>query len=316
MINLTYTSSNGTVFDLLSWEGLKTETANYHKYQWGASVQTQRFGEKIVNFTKKAQMYEATFLFRGNLEERRQKIEEFHFCTEYDIAKQTPGRITWGSNYIECYITQSSTQPRDNGGTYTENNVSIYCPYPFWIEEQTIRIFPQDKPIPQLETDKGYPEPSTKFSYPYAYSYVAGRTAMAINTRHYDSSNFRLVCYGATDSVEINIGGRVGTLQFKIITICCGQLGLGEALGIVAGAAEIIVAAVLTVNSVPAVRKIYFFPICGHSCGKLSSLLGKCPFGIKGHDSSQLEGLLKHRKYRLIKAADGLNRLPPQCYEL
>lgn len=209
MINLTYTSSNGTVFDLLSWEGLKTETANYHKYQWGASVQTQRFGEKIVNFTKKAQMYEATFLFRGNLEERRQKIEEFHFCTEYDIAKQTPGRITWGSNYIECYITQSSTQPRDNGGTYTENNVSIYCPYPFWIEEQTIRIFPQDKPIPQLETDKGYPEPSTKFSYPYAYSYVAGRTAMAINTRHYDSSNFRLVCYGATDSVEINIGGHL-----------------------------------------------------------------------------------------------------------
>lgn len=209
MINLTYTSSNGTVFDLLSWEGLKTETANYHKYQWGASVQTQRFGEKIVNFTKKAQMYEATFLFRGNLEERRQKIEEFHFCTEYDIAKQTPGRITWGSNYIECYITQSSTQPRENGGTYTENNVSIYCPYPFWIEEQTIRIFPQDKPIPQLETDKGYPEPSTKFSYPYAYSYVAGRTAMAINTRHYDSSNFRLVCYGATDSVEINIGGHL-----------------------------------------------------------------------------------------------------------
>lgn len=209
MINLTYTSSNGTVFDLLSWEGLKTETANYHKYQWGASVQTQRFGEKIVNFTKKAQMYEATFLFRGNLEERRQKIEEFHFCTEYDIAKQTPGRITWGSNYIECYITQSSTQPRDNGGTYTENNVSIYCPYPFWIEEQTIRIFPQDKPIPQLETDKGYPEPSTKFSYPYAYSYVAGRTAMAINTRHYDSSNFRLVCYGATDLVEINIGGHL-----------------------------------------------------------------------------------------------------------
>lgn len=224
MINLTYTSSNGTVFDLLSWEGLKTEKANFHKYKWGASVQAERFGEKVVNFTKGSQMYETTFLFRGNAEERRQKIEEFHFCTEYDIAKQTPGKITWGANYIECYITQSDTQPRDDGGTYTENTVSIYCPYPFWIEEQKIRIFPQDKPVPQLETDKGYPEPSTKFSYPYAYSYVAGRTAMAINTRHYDASNFRLVCYGATDAVDINIGGHrynvnhaIGLREYMVI---------------------------------------------------------------------------------------------------
>jgi hypothetical protein len=216
MIELTYTSSNGTVFNLLSWDGLKTEKANFHKYKWGASVQAERLGEKIVNFTKGSQMYEATFLFRGLPEARRQMIEDFHFCTEYDIAKQTPGRITWGSDYIECYITQSSTAPRDDGGSYTENTVSIYCPYPFWIEEQTISIFPQDPPQPARDTDKGYPQPSTKFSYPYPYSYSPGRNARLVNTRHYDASNFKLVCYGATDSVEITMGGHLYNVNHAI----------------------------------------------------------------------------------------------------
>ena len=214
MITLTYTCSNGTVFNLLSWEGVKTEKSNYHKYKWSAEVQKARFGDRIVNFTKASCFYEATFLFRGTKEARRQQIDAFHFCTEYDIAKQTPGRITWGSDYIECYITESSTEPRDDGGVYTENKVSIYCPYPFWIEEQTISIFPQDPPQPALDTDKGYPQ--TKISYPVPYSYSPGRNARLVNTHHYDSSNFRLVAYGATESLDVNIGGHRYNVNHEI----------------------------------------------------------------------------------------------------
>ena len=221
MIELTYTSSNGTVFDLLSWEGLKTEKANYHKYKWGAEVQKARFGDRLVNFTKASCFYEATFLFRGSKEARRRQIDAFHFCTEYDIVKQTPGRITWGSDYIDCYITESSTEPRDDGGAYTENIVSIYCPYPVWIEDQVLNILPQGSK-PQLETDKGYPQ--TKISYPYAYSYTAGRTAIAINTNHYDASNFRLIAYGATEALDITMGGHrynvnhaIGLREYMVI---------------------------------------------------------------------------------------------------
>ena len=93
-------------------------------------------------------------------------------------------------------------------------------------------------------------------------------------------------------AVEIYVCGGVGALKLQIIAVSCGQLGFSEALGVVAGAAEVVVAAVLTVNSIPAVGKGYFFPICRHGCGNFGSLLGKCPFGIEINDSSQFESLL------------------------
>lgn len=198
---LKYVSSNGTAFDLLSWDGLKAESADFHKYKWASSVTKKQYGEIVNYFTKAAHSYKATFCFRGSPASRRAKIDAFHFCTEYDIAHQTPGRIYWGSDYIECYIIESDTIPKKKyEQTYTENSVVIYCPYPFWIEEQTLSINPINGSSSSSETDKGYDA-----SYPYSYSYAPSPTAQFMHIDHYADSNFKLIVYGPTDEVSITI---------------------------------------------------------------------------------------------------------------
>ena len=205
-MRLQYISSNGTSFDLLSWEGLKLKTANFHKYSWGVNASAKQYGVKLNYFTKEAQEYTATIYFRGAYNSRKVKVESFHACTEYDISHQTPGRIYWGSDYIDCYVRVSSTYP---DGDYTVNDITIYCPYPFWIEEQTLSINPIIGSTGRV-TDKGYPaDRATPYTYPYEYSYPISKNATYMNIDHYADSAFKMVVYGPTSGVNINIAGNI-----------------------------------------------------------------------------------------------------------
>ena len=212
-IRLQYVSSNGESFDLLSWDGLKLKKANFHKYSWNPNAAAKQYGVKLNYFMKDAQEYTATIYFKGSDETRRERVESFHACTEYDISHQTPGRIYWGADYIECYIRTSSTYPDEQTDIYTVNDITIYCPYPFWIEEQSISINPiignAGRP-----TDKGYPSDRTvPFSYPYLYSYPISKTATYMEIDHYADSAFKMVVYGPTSGVNINIAGNVYAVE-------------------------------------------------------------------------------------------------------
>jgi len=214
--NVTYTSSNGSTFELLTFDGLKLEKADFHKYSWGKKVSTRQFGERLLYFTKAAQTYKATILFKGAPAARREKINAFHAATEYDITHQTPGRITWGLDYIDCFIVDSDTAPRSDGASYTENQVTIYCPNPFWIEEMTTLIMPTTHG--SRATDKGYPADRTHpNSYPYSYSYPYAPNAVFIHVDHYTESPFRLVVYGPATDVDINISGNIYKVDHQIL---------------------------------------------------------------------------------------------------
>lgn len=214
--NITYTSSNGTTFELLTFDGLKLEKADFHKYSWGRKVTSRQFGERLNYFTKAAQTYKCTLLFRGAYADRRDKINAFHMATEYDITHQTPGRITWGLDYIDCYIVDSDTAPRDDGSAYTQNQITIYCPNPFWIEEVSTLIMPTTQEV--RATDKGYPADRTiPNSYPYAYSYPFAPNAVFLNVDHYTESPFKLIVYGPCTDVDINISGNIYKVNHQIL---------------------------------------------------------------------------------------------------
>jgi hypothetical protein len=82
-------------------------------------------------------------------------------------------------------------------------------------------------------------------------------------------------------SIQINIGRGVGTLQFQIVASSLGQSGFLKALGIVASSAMVIIAAILAVNGVPAVRQIDLLPVRRETGRNLGCLLGECPLGIE-----------------------------------
>ena len=215
-LEITYTSSNGTSFNLRSFDGLKLEKADFHKYSWKRNVESRRYGERLLSFGKAAQTYKCTFLFRGGIMERLAQLDAFHKATEYDITHKTPGRIKWGIDYIDCYIVESDTGPKDDGSAYTKNDVTIYCPSPFWIEEVTTLIMPTTQG--SRATDKGYAADRTiPNSYPYSYSYPYAPNAVFIDVDHFTESPFKLIVYGPCTDVSINISGNIYKVDHQVL---------------------------------------------------------------------------------------------------
>jgi hypothetical protein len=125
---LQYTSSNGQTFDL-KCSPLRTKSATYTSYDWAPQAINQQLGANVYRFDKNAKTYQTVITITGNETERRQWLNLLHAAFEHDIITMTPGRITHGMYYMECYIISSSVAYSE---PWTNNTLSIYCPYPFW----------------------------------------------------------------------------------------------------------------------------------------------------------------------------------------
>lgn len=213
MPKIYFKSSNGTIFDLRDFTGCKLKDADFHKYSWGRATTKKQYGEVLDRFTKDAQLYSAKIIFKGTPDQRRQQVEQFHFETERDIANQSVGRIYWNNDYIECYVIDSDTYPSDDNPLWTENEVTFYCPYPFWIEEKVIEITPSEESI--ISTDKGYRE-NDNWGYPYPYSYGTSPNVSHFYVDHYAPSDFKLIAYGPFYEMYVNISGNVYNVNYPI----------------------------------------------------------------------------------------------------
>lgn len=213
MINVTYTSSRGKVFNLLSFDSAKLEKANFNSYTWGKEVVSRQFGEIVNRFTKSAQSFDCTFKFKGAPSARRALIEAFNFESEYDICHNAVGRITWGNCYIEGYWMSADTQPEEDGKTYTVLKKTFYAPFPFWIEKQVVNIFPSMQGSEEEDT-KGYVPSDNRYGYPYSYG--GAPTTIFIDTDHYKDSDFKMIVYGPASSVQWTIGSNVYEVDFEL----------------------------------------------------------------------------------------------------
>ena len=125
---LKYTSSNGQTFDLKVGR-FRTRTADYHLYAWEPQTIKQQYGANVYRFDRAAKTYQTKLTVFGNLDERKTFLNILHAAFEHDIVTLTPGRITHGQYYIECYITSVNTYYEE---PWTQNDLAIFCPYPFW----------------------------------------------------------------------------------------------------------------------------------------------------------------------------------------
>ena len=163
-MNLIYTSSNGMNFDLKVGP-FRTRTADYHNFEWEPQTIQQQYGSKVYRFDKPAKEYETTLTVFGTLEERKKQLNLLHAAFDNDIVTMTPGRITHGMYYIECYITSSETY---YDKPWTQNMLQIFCPYPFWrrdidyhlkvedVDEYEYLDFPYDFPYDYRAKLPGY----------------------------------------------------------------------------------------------------------------------------------------------------------------
>ena len=193
---LQYQSSDGQVFNLKS-SPLRTRTANYHDYSWNPMIREQQYGERVYRFNKQAAYYTTVLDVSGSIAQRKQTLNELHAAFDRDIYNLTPGRIIHGEYYIECYVTFSSTGYND---PFTENELSIYCPYPFWVKEH----------LYQFAARESTSEVNEFLDYPYGFEYdfMSATTGQAMVTNEgAGPANFKLIFYGNALNPFISMDG-------------------------------------------------------------------------------------------------------------
>lgn len=197
-VKLQYLASSGNVYNLKG-DGLRTKKANYHNWNWGVDGTTLQFGMRIAAFKKAVATYETQLIFTGSVEKRRAMVDALHDDFEHDIRVMKPGRIIWGDYYIDCYATVSSTEP-DNNALWTDNNVTFYCPYPFWIHESSKSFLPQD----DVESDQEYLE----YPLDYKYDYFVGFPGTGKWVRDFPwRCEFKMIIYGPCIDPTVTVNG-------------------------------------------------------------------------------------------------------------
>lgn len=205
-VKVTYTGSSGNTYNLKLKERLRLKKANFHKYSWGMDTTKQQYGVTVDAFRRDPITYDASLIFTGSYEENKDMLEALHQDFERDILTNKQGKLTWGDYSIGTFATSSSTYPNDN--EETQNDVSFYCPYPFWIKEKTINIFPYTPTI--LDNDKQY-------SYEYPYGYASSQERVVhFETGHYAESDFRIVAYGPFSELNVEINNDVKRIVYAV----------------------------------------------------------------------------------------------------
>lgn len=165
---LKYTSSNGQTYDLKVGK-FRTRTADYQDYSWIPQTIQQQYGANVYRFDRDTKTYETTLSVFGSTAERRTFLNLLHAAFDHDIVTLTPGRITHGEYYIECFITESSTYYED---PFTQNTLQIFCPYPFW--RRDIKYDLQAAEAEEYEY--------LDFEYDFMYDYAATLPGFAMIT--------------------------------------------------------------------------------------------------------------------------------------
>lgn len=195
---LYYQSSNGAVFDLKDGQILRTRTADFHTHAWSPQTVEQQYGSAVQRFDKEALTFTILFSLTGSLEKRREMLNQLHAAFEADIFNRTPGRITHGAFYIDGYVIASSTYPE---APFTQNEIQIYCPYPFWVRDHEFRFETIEDSAQQYEY--------LDYAYDYAYDFAAHLPGYGkIENPGEAPANYHIRIYGPATAPYVSVGNR------------------------------------------------------------------------------------------------------------
>lgn len=204
-VPITYVASSGNRYDLIT-NGIKHREANYYSWAWDVEGTKLQYGYRVADFSRDAAVYDTELIFYGSEQRRRTLVQNLHDDFENDVRTKRAGKIIWGDYYLECYITESSTEPTEVG-TWTSNKITIYAPYPFWVQDFHVTL-----PSSQ-ETSGGYLD----YTFDYAYDYTApAMGARYIQTGFPFESEFEMVIYGQAVNPRVVINGYAYALYATI----------------------------------------------------------------------------------------------------
>lgn len=194
---IKYVNSIGKTIILNSKE-LKIKEANFHNYAWRYSYKEKNIGIYVNKFSKNEAKYPVTLCAYGSLDKRKEVFNSFLDVTEYDVARNTPGKLWYDDWYLECFIIESSTVPNKN--YYTEREIMIMGPSSEWVKENKI-IFLGKSNIQTVSdvSNADYPRD-------YLYDYESKVSKGTIINEGYANEDFKMTIYGPAINPAVMIG--------------------------------------------------------------------------------------------------------------
>jgi hypothetical protein len=191
-----YVSSTGDEYNFIE-DNHYIKTASLHDFTWEPNKTAYKYGDKLKGFTKDSIKYDITLGFYGSQSSIESTLNTIHDLFEHDVMLESPGKIYYGDYSIECYIISSKVYPSDEG-TRTLNDITIYCPYPFWTKETTYTL-----------TVSGTDGVIDGLDYPFDFPFDLGVSGYK-KTIAYGISipvDFKLKIYGPVTNPTIVING-------------------------------------------------------------------------------------------------------------
>lgn len=175
-----------------------------HEFQYTAE------NDRITEFKSGIQEYS---IEANVVEEKNKDWKELYddmngvFCR--DILSKKPGTLHINGSYMNCYVYSSKPKEIFEDWGFQVTELKIVTDRPIWIEEQQISLKPITNSEEPSDDSKGYP-----YGYPYSYANVSKATNIKID--HYTDSDFRMMVYGPTTSVNISINGHPYHVEYPI----------------------------------------------------------------------------------------------------
>lgn len=210
VLNADIEYEDDTIYGSLFYCG-RIIDGSFHEFEWDKSVSERQFGETVNGWTKSSKEYKATLLFSGTDEQKRLALNRFHSAIENDIMHETPGTLQWDDATIDCYIRGSNTKPSDKFNGYTENEITIYCPRPFWEHEITQQFY---SGINNSESDTTYAKNWPHDYSGYDYLFVNDRESYILNDG--PMSEWQIIINGPAKKPKIQIGNNIIAMNTEI----------------------------------------------------------------------------------------------------
>lgn len=176
-------------------------------------IKTSRFYKKPREFKGELMVFSINDLQNTSKETMwEQAINDLQKILAVDVINNKNGKLhTDNGDYLSCKIIASEKKEWNVLNNFVRNDLTILTDLPFWINEQKVIISPISEELigEGEEGIKTYP-----YTYPYRYPLL--QTETLVDVEHYTDSDFKLIVYGPTTSVNIEINNHPYIVEYPL----------------------------------------------------------------------------------------------------
>lgn len=206
LVQVRYISPSGETVDF-QVAPIKIKDANFHNWAYKVEEQALKIGVKPTRIYKDPVTYSTKLYMNGSPDSRRRGLEWLHTVFERDVRAMTPGKLIYNNWWIKCFVLVSNSYPHEDGKPTAVNELEFYCPYPYWIKEETYTY------------NAVTVAASTFLDYTYDYQYDYMKNAVEVDTINNEgtgSAPMIIRFYGSAENPFIRIAGKDYLVNYTI----------------------------------------------------------------------------------------------------